>query len=62
MPENERYENARTAFLEQKGYKILRFYNSDINKSIKNIAVSITDICKERAEELEKGVVVEFIK
>ena len=62
MPENERYENARTAFLEQKGYKILRFYNSDINKSIKNIAVSIAGICKERAEELEKDVVVEFIK
>ena len=62
MPENEKYENVRTAFLERKGYKIFRFYNSDINKSIKNIAVSITDICKERAEELGKDVVVEFIK
>ena len=62
MPENEKYEDNRTAYLEQKGYKILRFYNSDINKLIKNIEYSIIDICKQRAEELDKDIVVEFIK
>ncbi len=62
MPENEKYEDKRTAFLEQKGYKILRFYNSDINKLIKNIEFSIVDICKQRADELNKDIVIEFIK
>ena len=62
MPENEKYEKARTSFLEQNGYKVLRFYNSDINKLIRNIELSITDICKERAEELGKDIVVEFVK
>ncbi len=54
MPENEKYEKTRTSFLEQNGYKVLRFYNSDINKLIRNIELSIIDICKERAEELGK--------
>ena len=62
MPENAKYENDRTDFLEQKGYKILRFYNSDINKLVRNIEFSIIDICKEKAEELGKDVVVQFIK
>ena len=62
MPENKKYEKARTSFLEQNGYKVLRFYNSDINKLIRNIELSITDICKERAEELGKDIVVEFVK
>jgi very-short-patch-repair endonuclease len=56
MPENKKYEDNRTAYLEQKGYKILRFYNSDINKLIKNIEFSIVDICKQRAEELDKDI------
>ncbi|MBQ7115782.1 MAG: endonuclease domain-containing protein [Clostridia bacterium] len=62
LPENENYERTRTTFLEEKGYKVLRFYNSDINKLIRNIELSIVDICKERAEEIGKDVVVEFIK
>ena len=62
MPENEKYENKRTAFLEQSGYKIIRFYNSDINKLIRNAEQTIIYTCKERAEELGKDVVVEFVK
>ena len=62
MPENEKYENNRTAFLEQSGYKIIRFYNSDINKLIRNAENTIIYTCKERAEELGKDIVVEFIK
>ncbi len=62
MPENEKYEDKRTAFLEQKGYKILRFYNSYVNKLIRNAEQTIIYTCKERAEELEKDIVIEFVK
>lgn len=62
MPENENYENKRTEFLEQKGYKVLRYYNSDINKLIRIIELSIIDICKERAEEIGKDILVEVVK
>ena len=62
MPENEKYENTRTSFLEHKGYKIIRFYNSDINKLIRNAEQTIIYTCKERAEELGKYIVVEFVK
>ncbi len=62
IPENESYEKKRTEFLEQQGYKVLRYFNSDINKLIRNIEISIVDICKERAEEIEKDFVVEFVK
>ncbi len=62
MPENEKYENNRTAFLEKSGYKIIRFYNSDVNKLIRNAENTIIYTCKERAEELGKDIVVEFIK
>ena len=62
MPENEKYENKRTEFLEQSGYKIIRFYNSDINKLIRNAEQTIIYTCKERAKELGKDIVVEFVK
>ena len=62
MPEGKNYEDKRTEFLEQSGYKIIRFYNSDINKLIRNAEQMIIYSCKERAEELGKDVVVEFIK
>ena len=62
IPENESYEKKRTEFLEQQGYKVLRYSNSDINKLIRNIEYSIIDICKERAEEIGKDIVVEFVK
>ncbi len=62
MPENGKYDNNRTAFLEQYGYRIIRFYNSDINKLIRNAENTIIYTCKERAEELGKDIVVEFIK
>ena len=62
MPEGKNYEDKRTEFLEQSGYKTIRFYNSDINKLIRNAEQMIIYSCKERAEELGKDVVVEFIK
>ena len=62
MPENEKYENTRTSFLEHKGYKIIRFYNSDINKEIRNVEYSLTGVCKERAKELNCDIEIVFTK
>ena len=45
--DQEEYDSERTAFLEAKGYKVLRFWNSDVlNK--------ITDVMGVVLEELEK--------
>ena len=62
MPENEAYEKKRTEFLEGEGNKILRFYNSDINKLIRNVEYNVIDVCKERAIELGKDIKVGFDK
>ena len=47
-------------FLQNKGYKLLRFYNSDINKELKNTETTIFYTCKERARELGVSVAVTF--
>ncbi len=62
LPENEAYENKRTEFLENSGYKILRFYNSDINKLIRNVEHNVIEACKERVIELGKDIEVKFVK
>ena len=35
--EQEEYDSRRTAFLESKGYKVLRFYNHDVMNDIDNV-------------------------
>lgn len=35
--EQEEYDAERTAFLESKGYRVLRFYNNDVMKNIENV-------------------------
>ena len=61
MPEGKNYEDKRTEFLEQSGYKIIRFYNSDINKHIREVEYTITNACRERAGELGLSMEVEFV-
>ena len=58
--ENEEYEKRREKFLNDSGYKLLHFYNSDINKHIRETEHTITNACRERAEELGLSVEVEF--
>ena len=58
--ENEEYEIRREKFLNDSGYKLLHFYNSDINKHIREAERTITNACRERAEELGLSVEVEF--
>ena len=62
LPENEKYEKNRTRFLESEGYKILRFYNSDINKKLKNTETTIYYSCIERAKELGIKTAVQLVK
>ena len=58
--ENEEYEIRREKFLNASGYKLLHFYNSDINKHIREAEHTIKNVCRERAEELGLSVEVEY--
>jgi len=35
--EQEEYDAERTAFLESKGYRVLRFYNNEVMKNIEKV-------------------------
>ena len=50
--ENADYEKRREDYLINQGYKLLRFYNSDINRNLGNTEEVIYWTCVERAEEL----------
>ena len=60
LEENIEYEKRREAYLQNKGYKLLRFYNSDINRNLKNTETTIYYTCIERARALGVGVEVTF--
>ena len=62
LPESEEYEKVRTAFLTKEGCKILRFYNSDINRKIKNVEHTVRGVCEERARVLGIDVEILFVK
>ena len=62
LAENEKYERNRTRFLENEGYRILRFYNSDINRKIKNVEQTVRGVCEERVCELGVDVEMLFVK
>jgi very-short-patch-repair endonuclease len=52
LEENQDYEKRREDFLLNKGYKLIRFYNSDINKSLGDTELTIYQTCVDRAEEV----------
>ena len=52
----------KTRFLENEGYRILRFYNSDINRKIKNVEQTVRGVCEERVCELGVDVEILFVK
>ena len=58
--ENEEYEQRREKFLNDSGYKLLHFYNRDINKKIRETEHTIKGACQERAKELGLSVEVGF--
>ena len=58
--ENAEYEKRREKFLNESGYKMLHFYNIDINKHIRDVEQTILYACRERADEMELNVEVQF--
>ena len=52
-PDQEEYDNARTVWLEDRGYKVIRFTNHDAHKNLDNLLNELFLTCKERVSELE---------
>jgi very-short-patch-repair endonuclease len=49
--EQEEYDAERTAFLESKGYKVIRFWNNDVTNNMDSVLNVIWDALKEQAEK-----------
>ena len=62
LEENVAYEKRREDYFQKEGYKILRFYNSDINKKLKNTETTIYYSCIERAKELGIEIEIRLVK
>ncbi len=60
--ENLDYEKRREDFLQKEGYKLLRFYNSDINKKLNDTETMIYHSCIDRAKDLGLDISVQFKK
>ena len=54
------YEKRREQFLLDSGYRILHFYNSDINKHIRETEYTVIANCRERAQQLGLDIEVGF--
>ncbi len=54
-PDQEEYDNARTAWLEDRGYKVIRFTNHDAHKNLNNLLNELFLTCKERVAKLESS-------
>lgn len=52
-PEQAKYDEARTAWLEQRGYKVIRITNEDVYKNLENALNEIYVSCKERVRQLK---------
>jgi len=48
--EQQEYDKERTAFLNAKGYKVLRFWNSDVMNNIDSVLTVIWSTLKEQME------------
>jgi len=40
--DSQEYDEERTAYLETRGYRVIRFWNNDVMNDIKNVVVAIT--------------------
>jgi len=45
--EQEEYDQERTEFLEEQGYKVIHFWNSDVMKDIEGVLLAIMDALKD---------------
>ena len=48
--EQEEYDIKRTAFLESKGYRVLRFWNNQVMNEIENVLQTIFNVLEEGEE------------
>jgi ATP-dependent DNA helicase RecG len=51
--DQEAYDNARTEYLEDLGYKVIRFTNNDVRYNIHAVASEILQIVETRIGELK---------
>jgi len=50
-PDQEEYDQARTNWLEERGYKVIRFTNHDAHRNLDNLLNEIFLMCQERVNE-----------
>jgi very-short-patch-repair endonuclease len=53
-PDQEEYDEARTEWLEGRGYKVMRIMNNDVHKHLEDALQEIYLACKEQIAEMEK--------
>jgi very-short-patch-repair endonuclease len=53
--EQEEYDSERTKFLESRGYKVIRFWNNDVLKSINDVISEIQLTLEGQIEQNTKG-------
>jgi very-short-patch-repair endonuclease len=53
-PDQEEYDKARTEWLEERGYKVIRFMNNVVHKHLVDALQEIYLTCKERIAGMEK--------
>ena len=52
------YDKKRTEFLEEQGYTVIRFDNSEVNRDYYNTLYRISNHCEEKAEQLNIELVL----
>ena len=55
--EQEEYDMERTAFLESKGYRVLRFWNNDVMNNIDSVLNVIWDTLNEQSASRQNGLI-----
>lgn len=50
--EKREYDNKRTEYLENLGYRVLRFENTEVNKDIEEVRYIINNVCEEKLKEI----------
>jgi very-short-patch-repair endonuclease len=47
--EQEEYDEERTKYLESLGYRVIRFWNSDVTKNIESVILAVVSTLKDTA-------------
>jgi len=54
-PDQAEYDAARTAWLEERGYRVIRFHNDDIHHRLDEVLEAIRLACVERTRHLDSA-------